>query len=376
MEVDKYENDNVLILSTSQSTKDKLNENFLCRVFLHSVFLNWPTETIQTPVGFGIKISYVVFLLYFVGTTLYSVVGYINEGMNSIAVSELDGVLEYMASCCYLLEILSLVVAIYFGYYRLLKHVNVLEMQYYERASALCLAFEVVFFVIALITCPLLDYISFNHSYLEESLIPVEWMSSLGVAISLCFIIVDARCSAAMVQDLCSLADNHSLTIAQVTATRVEIQRRVKDSLFINAWIVVVAVFHSLVFVGVVISNFPFLNLELFGLEIAVATTLYLKEAVYLLIALIEISHVNDLADKLHSLLGKLNWTDGDDEEQNSLTNVFTEQRRLRMFVSISSDPISFHLLGTRPTRLSVCLQVVGYVGSLVALTVKSYLTS
>ncbi len=370
-----------------ETTLVKLNESFLCKLFLHSVFLNWPQQ------GKGWKslffrVFYGVFFLFLIGATLYSTIEYAIGSPQSDAFGVNVSVLDGMVSCCFCLELFSFLYALYYGYLRVLRPFNPLEMQYFEKGSVACLLFEVIFLILILISNPWLDSIVAMGNFAFENLITVEWFGSLGVAISLCFIIVDARCSAAMVQDLCTLAENQSLTMAQVTTTRVEIQRRVDESFMVNAVIVLIALFHSATFLVEVLLFVPVFggDISLLILELVVCISLYLKEAVYLVIALSEIARVNDLADKLLHAVGKSNWStrierieeeqggerERDKDEDKSLLEISKEQRRLRIFVNLSAEPISFRLLGTRPTRLSVCVQILGYCVSIVIAFLKS----
>ncbi len=317
MEIDQ---EKLSIISVPKSTKDKLKEDFLCQCFLHSVFLGWPNRSDWCLQASTVRVWYILFSLYLLGSTSYTAAIYIMVTVQPIGYDVNASILENVFGCCFILEIFAFLLAVWVGVDRLSKPFNPLELQYYGKASVICLAFEIIFLLIMVVSNSVLSDITQTKSYGEESLVTGEWLGSLSVVISLCFIIVDARCSAAMVKDLCSLADNHTLTSAQVIVVKIEIQRRVRESSFMNGIIVIIAVLHSVLFLLLLLST-----IELFGntpqvclFTVMTAVSLFLKEAIYLLIALSEISHVNDLADKLHRTLRDFNWSQGEENDNGN----------------------------------------------------------
>jgi hypothetical protein len=67
---------------------------------------------------------------------------------------------------------------------------------------------------------------------------------------------------------------------------------------------------------------------------------------------------VNDCADELAVVLGTSTWKSTDDPSQEIL--------RVKLFISYAANPISFSVLGLRPTKYSVWLKIAGYVLAIV----------
>ena len=90
----------------------------------------------------------------------------------------------------------------------------------------------------------------------------------------------------------------------------------------------------------------------------------YFKEVVYLFVALFLSARLNEIADELRKELGDATW-------ESSL-----EMLRLQVFTSLVAKPVSFKLLGTRPTMHSVAWQCASVVIALVLGFAKGLLYS
>ncbi len=266
------------------------------------------------------------------------------------------------------MEIIAFVVIIYQGYLRLSRVANPLELEYFKKSCTISLLFGSFFFALVVpfaAVSPTFDSIVAN---------PIaEVVGSVGVMISLMFITVDARSSSSMIQDLCSLADMKTLTLQHVLEVKKEISIRVHSSHLMNTGMAVMAILHSITFLLMVVVRFQAQTVSELDVQVPLGVALLLKEVLYLILALYEITSVNEIADKLHKMLGDSVWLNNNDndvkmEESKPLCD---DHCRVRICINLNTDPISFRLLGTRPTKKSVFLQATGYCFSLLVIVLK-----
>ena len=200
----------------------------------------------------------------------------------------------------------------------------------------------------------------------SQSVVPstiYQWFVTNGLILSMFFVIVDTRVCNSLLDGLISLSEMDRLNMNKYLEVCDEIKRRVNDSTTVINYTVVVACLNALYFVVVttvlrIQVSTPSLTAKPISLsnrvEFYIGTTLMdasvaLKEVVYLIIVLFEISGVNDKADKLMSTFYSRIWIEDD-------------HRRLQLFVHYYGQPISYNVLGFRLSRTQLYAQIVGYV--------------
>ena len=344
---------------------DYLRKDKWSNVLMHVCFMQWPRNNHDTIT----KIAYFMAILLAICST-FSTIG---SSIYVMVVSPALRILTGFDVCTSVLMQISAYFALYHFRKRLLEPLNDYDAPFYYDIGPTGLVFFAIFEIIMMVGAVLLI------SPVESSLAlgsffimlwVMQWIMCSGLAISMYFVFVDARASNGLIRDLITLADIELLTIEKVIEIRDIVSNKSKKSSFINSLIAGFAVLNSLVLLVAVIfvriisnsANLQYATetLNFAGGEILTIFALLAKETVYLGIILLEIAKVNDTADDLMYKLTHATWSD----DQKEL-------KRLRLFVCLYGEPISYELCGTRPKRSMVLFQIGGYVFSVVLALVQ-----
>ena len=125
-----------------------------------------------------------------------------------------DGVVTNICvEISFILELIVLPLAIYYGAYQIEDTAILSSTLVYYAAANRCLQFDLVFFL-----CILLGYMGlpdFGVSfYLTVAF--VEWTGTVSVTISLFLVTIDARACVELLRSLCAHADSDTLTMGMV----------------------------------------------------------------------------------------------------------------------------------------------------------------
>jgi hypothetical protein len=220
-------------------------------------------------------------------------------------------------------------------YLRLLNPLRAVDVPYYGQAVIAALLFGGMFtllgFVGELVTYPHSPVSAFFYSFFQ-------YFCCAGICLSMLCLFVDARTSAAVVQDLLSLAKMEALTVDKLRSARSQIDEIVDKSLLPNAILASAAAINAVAFILIVLL-----------LRTLTENTLHQP--------LLDAERYQ-LAQKGFLVGLTLNYVDKDNE-------------RMKCYVNYTGKPIAFKLLSIRPTKFMVFSHVGGYVISLVVAFVQ-----
>jgi hypothetical protein len=259
-------------------------------------------------------------------------------------------------------------------YFRLLHPLQAVDIPYIVPAIREGLIFGGVFtlmsFVGELISYP-------NNPAQAFGIYYFQYFYCSGIALSMFCIYIDAHTSAAVVQDLLSMAKMESLTVSKLQAARAQIDGIVDKSLMPNAVLAFAGLVNGVEFILAVLLvrilsgdyfNDPLLaqvHSEYAQKGFIVGQMLnyiaaLLKEAIFLVFALFHIARVNDMADELYAQLSDCVWKDAQKDDE-----------RIKCYVNFTGKPISFTLLTIRPTKTLVYSYVGSYIISVIIAVVQ-----
>ena len=116
-----------------KSTKEKLNESVISQIFLYAVCLNWPDIADVSYCASLRRIVLTATILTFIGLTIYVACLYISTADIAFALGAHDAAIgEDLAAACFFTEAFTFIVAIIYGYRRLLRPFSPLEMRYFS----------------------------------------------------------------------------------------------------------------------------------------------------------------------------------------------------------------------------------------------------
>lgn len=253
------------------------------------------------------------------------------------------------------------VVAVYYGAIRVASKCLVEDLQYYRLAVRKSLSFILIFLLGAMASGLFsfgLDFPSTLYFIVSYFFIALQTLSSAAaVGVSMMFISVDTKHCLASLDHLVTLANTQLLTTEIIAETRKEMNRILSFGFWTNSVMVVSAHVNTLTFC---VCIFCFTSTFNDPGVVLLSIVWYTKEVFYLFIVLFESAIVNEKANHLLTVLGSSFWSN--DQELN----------RVKLYVNLHADPLSFTLLGLRPTRYSVLIQLGSVALAVVVSVVRS----
>lgn len=349
----------------------------LCKVawiefFLHTIFLNWPSfgsDHSYSPLQRNLtRICYVVVLGLILLCQFTSLFLSIDVTVTGPPMSAELKAFYYLLFISVIFQLITMLYAIYLGSVRLASRDWIPpQIPFYRQGALLCLKIEVVFlFIVVLAVALNLEELGTDGAWLVLIYIGLEWGGAVSVATVMLFAVADTRIICALLDEVLVEVQTGNFNIQHLGRLREAIETRVAASFFPNTLMSALASFQAIVFLYFIVTTLPQYHSYTFSTDIIFSVAILLKEVFYLVIVTYEVAKVNELALQLSKVLGR----------SRGECEVFhvdqPELCRLRMFASITADPISFSLLGLKPTRWSLYAQVIGYVGVLVIGLIRS----
>lgn len=371
----------------SENLRECIKRDGLVSKFLEMTLLVWPETTEDTYALLVRAIYIVIVLVYVVGFVLFEWI------LFQMPQTKVRNVLWSVESIGAGSQIFSAAVVIYCAYGRLSQVPLLIEVSYYRAAVERCFQFASIFILIGLISFVFLMAQSSGDEQ-NSFIICIEVLLNIGtssvLSISLMFVFVDTNTSLSILRDLISLARMQRLTLQHLRAARDEINRRNAEASFSNHVMAITAILNGIGFVVLCFVNFkyfPSQSVENYLGTVMMSVVLLLKEVFYLLIMFIQAAFVNEKANLLQQVLGSDEWTDNTTSTSRAAATEPPTLRycggvtdidsiRMKLYINVDVDPISFRVLGIRMTRNTVYLQLAGYIAAVFIGILNSILTS
>ena len=182
--------------------------------------------------------------------------------------------------------------------------------------------------------------------YFTACVLLAELSISGFLAVNLLFVGADAKICYNLVEELLMAAKARTLDLELLHRAKDEIKRRVDGSFYSNTAVVLVAgmnvlAFNILLYLIRLSNNNP---------NITMTAGLYIKEFIFLGFVFVYTASVNEKADELRHFLARYSWDSIEDKE--------LDHTRVKLFVSLIDEPISFALAGYRYKRMDIAIQV------------------
>lgn len=251
------------------------------------------------------------------------------------------------------LQFLSMTTALVSVYHRMKTSASELELDIYSSSVFITSSFLVVTLLLSFIEVVLFIAV-FNEVLLGVVLLMAEISVTCFMSACLMFVIVDSDICCSLIQSLHDKVENSELSLDFVVETRDKVKAIVKKTFYVNCFIILVAIVNAVfVIVGVfIISDWPMV------IDVIGVICLFVREIIYLFIAIWKVSQVNELADSLTRKVADGKWGS-------------REVERLSVYVSLNSTKISFPLAWRRLTKMDVMYGIGGVVVSFVIGIIK-----
>jgi hypothetical protein len=324
------------------------------RVFLMISFLLIPRDSLSKTwlcLYYGI-VGGVIFFLVFLATAGlgYAVV----SDAHSHSTKHSFGMVLSVGIC---IQAITIVYGVYYGLRRIAR-LTAPELAYADQAANKSLRYR-----------------GLLMAFMFASLAAKDWLltatmlgNGVGISIFLFFLYIDTAVCKAQISDLRQLVELNALAITAFDDVRSNVRKVCASAELPNTIMAIVAVINTLIFIVALlvmlfVPGYGVDNNLLQGVLVLYLICIYLKETVYLFLALMEVASVNDQSMLfLHKLAY---W------RQGSVSSV----DQMHMFMEMTLEPITFPLLWTTPTTTSVRIQFFGFMVSMVVAIVKAILS-
>jgi hypothetical protein len=348
--------------SMGESLLNRLCKDPYVGPFLMTMSVIWPELTINNQPNWcvlvvrlfwfaALRLCGLAFLVGIIGLTAYEEMEY----------SEPEGidVINYSLCIVSILQVVSLYPVLYICNQKLKSKASdeSVPIRFYRRA----LIPSVIFFIlVALSSVILVAFDCYANSLNMLGLLALALRCCQAVfqlflggvlAVNLMFVFVDSFLQSAAIDDLKIQIKQETMSIEQLESIRQNLKRNSLSSLRVNSTMCGIAIINLFFFIVAMyfLSSFNF-GACTDSANITLIFAIYFKEILYLLTVLVAAARVNEHGDSVLVAAGST---------YSSTSEL--QLTRAVIYISLQTEPLSYNILGMRPTYTKLALQTLTF---------------